>query len=328
MTSLTEEFKKSENLEEVLSKINHLIEPLNVCPTQHPTKPVLLIFGCPRSGTTLFLQWLASLGTFGYPTNLMARFFGNPAFGCEIQKALIEFDKGNQLGLAPHAEEYSSSLGRTKGALAPSEFWYYWRRFFKFQDAQKLSEAELDAVDAVSFLNGLGAMEQGIGKPLALKGMFLNWHIPYLNSISDKFIYVSIKRDLCDVAKSMLACREKYTGSQEGWWSFKPPQYKEWLNLTPPEQVARQAYYTQQAVDKGLMHVPKERVLEISYEEFCANPQLIYKNIYEKYKVSGCHIPLRYSGEKKFTKKAKYNFSVNDIEKINEALENLISNKI
>ena len=324
MNKLTEEFKKSENLEEVLSKINHSIESLDVCPPQFPQMPVLLIFGCPRSGTTLFLQWLASLGTFGYPSNLIARFFGNPAFGCEVQKALVDFDKGNQLGLADTSGEYSSSLGRTKGALAPSEFWYYWRRFFKFDDVQQLSEEGINAVDSQSFLNGLGAMEQAMGKPLAMKGMLLNWHIQYLNSISNNFIFVSIKRDLNDVAKSMLACRERFTGSREEWWSFKPPHYEEWLTLSPPEQVALQAYHTQAAVDAGMLGIPKERSLEVSYKSFCNDPKSAFEGLRDVYEGLGYTIPSNYWGAENFTNKTSHNISNEDSNLIQTTLDNLI----
>jgi len=125
--------------------------------------------------------------------NSLVRFFGNPAFGCEVQKALVDFDKGNQLGLANVAQEYSSTLGRVNGAQAPSEFWYYWRRFFKFSDTNQLTPQELGQVDVESFLGGLGAMESTLGKPLAMKGMIMNWHIPYLAKLSDRFFCVSAR---------------------------------------------------------------------------------------------------------------------------------------
>jgi hypothetical protein len=310
-------------LEEVLSKINHSIESLDICPPQFPQQPVLLIFGCPRSGTTLFLQWLASLGTFGYPSNLIARFFGNPAFGCEVQKALVDFDKGNQLGLADTSGEYSSSLGRTKGALAPSEFWYYWRRFFKFDDVQQLSEEGISAVDSQSFLNGLGAMEQAMGKPLAMKGMLLNWHIQYLNSISNNFIFVSIKRDLNDVAKSMLACRERFTGSREEWWSFKPPHYEEWLKLSPPEQVALQAYHTQAAVDEGMSFIPKERSMEVSYDSFCKDPESVFNSLGNMYQGLGQTFTTHYTGPKQFSNNTIRSMSEEDSDLIETTLNEL-----
>lgn len=324
MIKLTEEFKKSENLEEVLSKINDSIESLQMYPENPPKRPVLLIFGCPRSGTTLFLQWLASLGAFGYPSNLIARFFGNPAFGCEVQKALVDFDKGNQLGLANTLGEYTSSLGRTKGAIAPSELWYYWRRFFKFDDVQQLSDEELGNVNSASFLNGLGAMEQAAGKPLAMKGMLLNWHIQYLNSISNNFIFVSIKRDLNDVAKSMLACRERFAGSREEWWSFKPPHYEDWLTLSPPEQVALQAYHTQAAVDSGMLKIPKERSLEVSYELFCKDPKVVFERLREVYEGLGDTIQNDYKGAEGFINKTSHSVSNEDSRLIQKTLDRLI----
>lgn len=300
MSELSEEFKKSENLEEVLTKINDSIESLQMYPPRPPEQPVLLIFGCPRSGTTLFLQWLASLDVFGYPSNLMARFFGNPAFGCEVQKALVDFDKGNQLGLANVAQEYSSTLGRVNGAQAPSEFWYYWRRFFEFSDANQLSPHELGQVDVESFLGGLGAMETSLGRPLAMKGMIMNWHIPYLAKLSDRFFCVSIQRDLFEVAQSILICRERYSGSRKEWWSFKPPQYNEWLDLSPIEQVAAQAVYTQKAVADGMASIPSDRKLEVSYADFCANPSRIYSQIHEKYQSMGSELSPEYTGNECF----------------------------
>lgn len=300
MSELSKEFKKSENLEEVLTKINDSIESLQIYTQRPPEQPVLLIFGCPRSGTTLFLQWLASLGEFGYPSNLIARFFGNPAFGCEVQKALVDFDKGNQLGLANVTQKYSSALGRVNGAQAPSEFWYYWRRFFEFSDTNQLTPQELSQVDVESFLGGMGAMESSLEKPLAMKGMIMNWHIPYLAELSSRFIFISMRRDLYQVAQSILMARERYSGNRKTWWSFKPPQYKEWLELSPLEQVAAQAVYTQKAVSDGMASIPSDRKLEISYADFCANPSQIYSQILKKYQSMGSELSPEYTGSQCF----------------------------
>jgi hypothetical protein len=320
MSELSEEFEKSESLEAVLSKINHSIETIQMYPPRSPKFPVLLIFGCPRSGTTLFLQWLASLNEFAYPSNLIARFFGNPAFGCEVQKALVDFDKGNQLGLADYVEEYSSSLGRASGVLAPSEFWYYWRQYFKFSDVQKMTKNELKAVNSEAFMNGLGAMESSIGRPLAMKGMIMNWHIPYMAELSSRFIFVSIKRDLFQVAQSILLCRERYTGSRKAWWSFKPPEYEEWLELSPIEQVAAQAVYTQKAVSDGMAAIPSGRKLEVSYAEFCRNPPKIYRQIYEMYQSLGIDISFEYKGIECFDEKKNVRLNQDDEDALDVAL--------
>ena len=182
-----EHFQKSQKLESLLGDLNDTLEEAQLFPSQSPKLPTLLIMGVPRSGTTLMLQVLAASGRFGYPSNLIARFYGNPSIGVAIQKVLIENDHEGQLWPGVRNWRSDSQLGRTYGALAPSEFWYYWRRFFCFEDEHRLDDEALSRVDVEGFLGGLGAMEAAIGKPLVMKGMMLAWHIPFLSRISENF---------------------------------------------------------------------------------------------------------------------------------------------
>jgi len=50
--------------------------------------PVLFVTGVPRSGTTLAYQVLCASGVFGFATNLIARFYRNPAFGAAVEELL------------------------------------------------------------------------------------------------------------------------------------------------------------------------------------------------------------------------------------------------
>jgi hypothetical protein len=321
MTQLSKEFEKSESLEQVLTKINSSIESIELYGRREPEHPVLLIFGCPRSGSTLFMQWLAGLGCFGYPSNLIARFYSNPAFGCEVQKALVDYDKGNQIGLADQTREFKSSLGHTEGALAPSEFWYFWRRYFRFNDEQKLCDTELESVDANSLIRDLAAMEKSLGRPLVMKGMLLNWHIEYLAKISPEFFFTHIQRDLFYVAQSVLESRERYSGNREGWWSFKPPGYHDWLALSPIEQVAAQVVYTEQAVIEGMNKLPAERKINIEYSEFCMNPGAVYDDLAEKYSKLGCEIQVDRKKWHAFENREEIRLSSGDESALRRALE-------
>src|SRR5690554_4423241 len=155
-------FKRDASLEIALTDLNTTIQsiesPIN---TDEAQSPIILIMGCPRSGSTLLLQWLASSGLFSYPSNLIARFYKNPYLGIRAQQALLDFDPLNQLDFKETKFDFSSSLGKTKGALGPSEYWYYWRTFFKFDnDVQILSKNQLGGVDGEAFINQLLAFEQ------------------------------------------------------------------------------------------------------------------------------------------------------------------------
>ncbi|QQX76800.1 MULTISPECIES: sulfotransferase [Aequorivita] len=277
-------FKKDVSLETALSDLNELIDGIE-CPidTNESQSPIILIMGCPRSGSTLLLQWLAASGLFSYPSNLIARFYKNPYLGIRTQQALLEFDPLNQLGFKETKLDFSSSLGKTYGALGPSEYWYYWRTFFKFEnDSQILSQNQLAKVDGKKFIDQLLAFEQLTNKPLALKGMLLNWHIPYLYSLNQKFIFINVNRDPLLNAQSLLMAREKFFGDRNKWYSFKPSEYKELKDESPITQVVGQVIYTRKAVSEGLSQIPMENIINIEYTDFCSNPKkfldaLVYK---------------------------------------------------
>jgi len=279
-------FKKSQSLEKVLIRLNDYIsQPPVIRLKLKPTKPIILIMGCARSGSTLLMQWLCSLGLFSYPSNLIARFYKNPYLGILVQQALLEFDPLNQIGFenAKINESFDSNLGRTHGALAPSEYWYFWRQFFNFSGLNMLSDFELSKVDHGLFLSQLASFENLISKPLLMKGMMLNWHIPYLYSIYSKFFFINIQRDPLFNAQSLLLSREKFFGDKEKWYSFKPAEYEYLKSKCALEQVAGQVIFTQRTINKGLKAIPEQNYISINYESFCANPVSIFNKIKKKY---------------------------------------------
>lgn len=286
-------FKKDNSLENALNSLNQLID--NIQPpgeSQIPNLPIVLIMGCPRAGSTLFLQWLAASGVFSYPSNLIARFYKNPYIGILAQQSLLEMDPLNQLGFKETEIGFSSSLGKTIGALSPSEFWYYWRQFFQFEDINVLSKEELDKVDKKTFLRKLVAFESLTGKAPAMKGMLLNFHIPFLYETYKKFIFIDVKREPFYNAQSLLFAREKFFNSREKWYSFKPEEYQELRGKSPIEQVAGQTLYIRKAIENGFKEVPDSNKLSVEYADFCSNPKEIMIKIKEKYNALGFDIDI------------------------------------
>lgn len=271
------EFERSATLEEVLKQINEPLADRGGPWMERPVRPVVLIVGAPRSGTTLLMQWLAATGQFGYPSNLVARFYGHPGFGVRVQQALHDYDEDNQIGLrGPLDGAFESRLGRTLGALAPSEFWYWWRRFFVFPDVQVLPRDAFEAADTARFLHELAEMEQAFGRPLLMKGMHLNWHLSELAGLSERFFFLHLRRDDRFVAQSIYRSRERFFGTSQRWWSHKPPEFERLRKLAPEEQVAGQAVFTDAAVARGLQAVPEARRLAVRYSDFCAGPGAVY----------------------------------------------------
>ena len=137
----SDKFKRNENLENLIKELYELLNPIEQKRIEGLNQiklPLILINGVARSGTTLLMQWFANTGYFSYPTNLLSRFYGSPYIGAKIQQLLFDFKYNYNNELYDHSKmiEYESDLGKTKGPMAPNEFWYFWRRFFKFGNIQ------------------------------------------------------------------------------------------------------------------------------------------------------------------------------------------------
>jgi hypothetical protein len=302
--SPTAEFRKNATLEQLLTELNDLLsacqEQVNQAYTR-PRFPVLLIMGVPRSGTTLFFQWLATSGRWGYPSNTVSRFYQAPYIGARVQQILFEHDYMNEITNRQNADAYTSSHGKTKGATAPHEFWYFWRRFFTFdQDANVVSPEALAKVDVARLNTELATLEAALDKPLAMKAMLLNWNIPFLDAALEKVLFVHVKRDPLYVMQSIMEKRLEYFGAEERWYGFKPPEYRWLIEHDPITQVAGQVYYTQKAVDEGLAHVDEARKLVVGYEQFCQNPAVVWEMLQAKMAAQGYCIEGQYAGPDSF----------------------------
>ncbi len=298
-----EPHRRNEELEELLSQVNALLWPaeMNAIEEFKATRyPILLIMGAPRSGTTLLLQWISQLGLFSYPTNILSRFYMSPYIGALIQLMLTKHDFNNEIFDFNQTIPYSSVLGKTKGVLAPNEFWYFWRRFFKFSDITYLNEEELEKIDHRTLVSELAAIEYAFGQPFAAKGMMLNWIIPYIDNILEKVLFLYIHRNPFYNIQSLLEARVNYYGDERAWYSFKPPEYPQLVDSTPCEQVAGQIYHTNSAVERNLAMVHSDRSLHIRYEDFCRFPGKVFEQIGGKLRLQGYGKQVRYQGPESF----------------------------
>ena len=299
-------FQRNEQLEVLLSEINGILESAeNIAIEKYrmPQYPVLLIIGCGRSGTTLMLQWLAKTGKFSYPSNLLSRFYAAPFIGAKIQHLLTNpvFNFRDELIDLVSEPNYKSDLGKTRGSLAPNEFWYFWRRFFPYEEIQFLKDDQLAAVDSKRFVSELAALEAAFEKPLALKAMIINFNIPFVSSILDKALFIHVVREPLYNAQSLLEARENFFGTTKRWYSFKPIQYNSLKFLEPCAQVAGQVYFTNQNIDRGMQQIPKTKSLTIHYEDFCNDPAHVFDAIKRKFNEQGVVADWDYRGPSTFT---------------------------
>ncbi len=300
------EYRRNEELEKYLNDINSCMKEAELKLLNEEIKeyPIVFIMGSFRSGTTLLEQWLASTGEFAYPSNMLSRFYGAPIIGSKIVRLLTEekFNFRNELMGFGGESSYESSNGKTKGALEPNEFWYFWRRFLPEDIWNYNDEQLMKYVDTGVMAKEMWGIAREFDKPLALKGLICNYNIGFLNSIFPKALFIWIKRDLEKTVQSALRARERQYGTRRQWYSFRIPEYEELIKINNmEEQVRGQINCINHAVGNGLEKVGEEKKICINYEDFCLSPADLYFEIYEKLKKQGYAIDKQYIGIREFT---------------------------
>lgn len=301
----TTTFRRNELLEDLLNELNEDLRPSeNQLISRHQKRtgmeyPLILVMGPLRSGTTLFTQWLANTGLAAYPTNLLSRFYQAPIIGAKIQLLLTDprYNFRDELGEFAQQAEYTSENGKTRGVLAPNEFWYFWRRFLAEPGRDVWTDDELrQTMDTRTMVAELAGMMDVFQKPFAAKGMLFNYNIPFLDSILDKAIFVQIKRDPVANVASVLDARRRQLGSEAAWYSFKIPEYEQLKDLGPHEQAAGQVHFINQAVTQGLAKIDDSRKMLVQYEDFCVDPRSVFEELAEKAELDNSH----YAGPDQF----------------------------
>jgi hypothetical protein len=257
-----------------------------------------------RSGTTLFMQWLADTGIAAYPSNLLSRFYNAPVIGAKIQLMLTDpnYNFRDELGDLVQNPSFQSENGKTTGTLSPNEFWYFWRRFLPEPARDDYTDPELmENMDTGTMLKELAGLTDVFGKPFACKAMLFNYNIPFLNNIIPKPVFVYIKRKPIFNMQSVFAAREKQLGSREEWYSFKIREYEELRNLSPEHQVAGQIACMNNAITAGLEEVPDINKLIIDYESFCKDPATVYSDLVSRLNKLGHKTEVSYTGCSEFT---------------------------
>lgn len=247
--------------------------------------PPVFIVGVARSGTTLLYQYLAALGAFSYPSNITSRFYASPYIGSLMHKLFIDLDDKEEFFTKKN--DFDSKLGKTKGASAPHEFWYFWRKYFKYREIQKLSESELSDIKIGEFINDLAAMESVFKKPILMKAMIANWNLDFLYKEIPKSFFLFVKRDTLLNMHSIYKARLEFFNNADEWYSFKPTEYEQIKNRSIYSQIAGQVIFTNKAIEKQLVKFSDERKMVIDYENFCENPIEVFNKVKARLNVLG-----------------------------------------
>lgn len=294
-------FQRNESLENLLNELNSNLEPANqqllqgIDVSPENRFPIIFIFGAPRSGSTLLMQWLASTGLCAYPSNLLSRFYRVPLIGAKIQLLLTDprYAFNDELFDLDVSTEFKSANGKTSGALSPHEFWYFWRRFGFNENYSFTPDEDLQAsITQSAFSAELQGLAQIFRKPFALKAMIASQNIDLIKDVVERSICIWTRRQPEYNIQSLLEARRRQYGTIDTWYSYRINEFEQLDALEADRSVAGQVYYINKAIEKSFASLPDNRKLVVDYEKFCENPAQTYHSLctlIEQHGTNCCH---------------------------------------
>lgn len=322
----TPQFKRNKDLEALLDELSRYLGPVEALiekKYEKPETPPLFLVGNPRSGTSLFMQFLSLAGCFAVPTNLLSRFYYAPFLGAKIQELLTnpKYDFKNELGVKKNSVSLASDIGKAEGMLAPSEFFHFWRRFLPRYDPQHLNEDEKRSVDIAGLKQGVASIEAVFGRPFAAKAIILQYNLDLLRDAFPNSLFIYMRRQPKFVMQSIWLARKRFYGDVGVWWSVKPKEYDDLKEMDVYHQIAGQVYYTEKALEGQLFGMQAHRKLVIDYETFCAEPKAIALSITRKYADLGFPITMNLDGVSQLEASGQIKITATDIERLERAYE-------
>lgn len=301
----SQEFQRNPALESLLAEINGALAPAEIplLPAHPPRWPLIFVVGPLRSGTTLLMQWLSQSGLAQVPSNLISRFYAAPVLGAKIQLLLTDarFQFRDELSDIVAPTDFSSNNGKTRGALSPNEFWYFWRRFIPDDAMTHQAGQQLAAcVDTRLLVAELAGLTEIFQAPFALKAMLLNYCLDFLDNLFDKAIFLHVQRDPLANMASILDARRRQYGSDSTWYSFQIPEYEILKGRSPVEQAAGQVFCANRAIHAGLATIAEHKKVAVSYEEFCVSPEALYHKLRALLQEQGHEAAPVYTGPARF----------------------------
>lgn len=239
-----------------------LAERAMLRPELRVERPAVFVLGLPRSGTTLVSQYLVHRLAVAYFTHGVGRHPRAPALVTRFQRRLY----------GDYCSDFRSEYGKEHGPSSPREAGSFWGRFFGLDRYVRLDD--VSETDARTLRATIAATQRTFGgAPFVNKNVKHMLRIDALSRLFPDPLFVVVRRDLRDVALSILEAHHKGLADASGWWSVKPPDHAALRDLPLPEQIAGQVVSLRDQMHRDLAQLDRSRVFWIDYADFCESPE-------------------------------------------------------
>ncbi len=221
-----------------------------------PERPIILVCGAPRSGTTLATQLLLNHLPVSFLNNITSMFPRAPLTAMNLMGS----------GRPPSGIPYHSYYGKTKGLLAPNDALQVWDRWLG-ADRRRLV-GELTPTQANAIARFFGALEGMSDQPFVGKNNNLNAQATTIAAALPTARFLCIEREPLWLAQSLLIARKDMFGRDDRSYGLGAPDRKG----DPIDDVCQQVRFHRDAVRAQKERLGESRLRVVPYEEICADP--------------------------------------------------------
>jgi hypothetical protein len=230
--------------------------------------PLILIVGPPRSGSTMLAQVLASVLDVGFATNLESMFPRSPLTATRLL----------QRWQHSPSHELRSCYGVTSGWQGLNDAFFHWDRFLG--DDRYAPRVPVDEGTALQMRRHFAHWTSIADKPILNKN---NRNLACAATLARALptaLLLCTWRSPLAIAQSLLRARRWVQGSVERGWGLHArdasPAAGEFAAV---DAVADQVEQLEGTRQRERAAVPASRWLDVSYEQFCANPRRLVERI-------------------------------------------------
>jgi hypothetical protein len=231
-----------------------------------PKRPVILVTGAPRSGTTVLSQALIHHLPVTYFNNLTAVFPRAPITANRLFGRLLPKPAGT----------LHSFYGRTSGFASENDGLHLWDRWLG-PDRYAVPE-RLDERAAADMRRFFAAYERAFGRPVLNKNNALATGAVVIAEALPTARFIFIRRDPIFAVQSILGARETIQGTREAPYGVTDPTRRA-TPASPIEDVCAQVLYHERRMEEQRRTLGHERFWVVDYERFCVEPHAIVARV-------------------------------------------------
>jgi len=227
-------------------------------PGTSPRKPIVLVAGAPRSGTTITSQILVKNLPVTYFNNLTQVFPRSPIVA---NRLFGRFLRGPERG-------YGNFYGRTRRLSGRNDALHIWDRWWgphRYHPPHAFTPEVVNEMRAF-----FAAYETAFGRPIVNKNNALATCAKVMADALPTARFLLIERSPAANVQSILRAREMIQGDRRAPYGVPAPA--DWGAESPIEEVCAQVVYHRHIAREQQAKLGSDRVWIVRYEEFCSDP--------------------------------------------------------